>query len=623
MRSNKEVTDLIVENIGGANNISSMYHCATRIRFNLKDKTKFNYQFLREQPEILGAVQSGEESQVIIGAKVGEYFRQIQKDYHISSENDESNNIEKNKVGWFRRLINVLVGIMAPIITALIAGGMFKVIISILTTFNLISLKSQSYAILSFMADAVFYFLPVMLAVSAAEYFKTNKFLSIAIAGVLLHPNWAAMVAAGKPVALFGIPVTLASYSSTVIPIILCIWIQSYVEKFAEKVSPNVIKTMLRPLLIFLIMAPLALILIGPIGSWLGNLLALLVNTLNKYVPWLVPTLMGTFTPLLVMVGMHVALTPLASLGFASAARSENVQGPGMLASNIAQAGCSFAIAVKDKTPRNRQIATSAGITALSGITEPALYGVTLKYKRALYAVMAAGGIAGFYAGITKVVRYSFGSPGIFTIVNFIGKPGNFVNAIITGVLGFVLAFVFTYLFVKIDQPVTKSNLENSTGNIITSNNIDNSEEVVSAPVDGKVVALDQVNDEVFSSESLGSGVGIIPISDLIVSPVNGKITVAYKTGHAIGITTPLGNEYLIHIGINTVNLKGKHFKVLTKEGQEVKKGDPLVQVDFEAIKKEGYDPTVMVIALDKKNDQLTFFSKDNVTIDNEIFKIN
>ena len=623
MRSNKEVTDLIVENVGGANNISSMYHCATRIRFNLKDKTKFNYQFLREQPEIIGAVQSGEESQVIIGAKVGEYFRQIQKDYHISSENDESNNIEKNKVGWFRRLINVLVGIMAPIITALIAGGMFKVIISILTTFNLISLKSQSYAILSFMADAVFYFLPVMLAVSAAEYFKTNKFLSIAIAGVLLHPNWAAMVAAGKPVALFGIPVTLASYSSTVIPIILCIWIQSYVEKFAEKVSPNVIKTMLKPLLIFLIMAPLALILIGPIGSWLGNLLALLVNTLNKYVPWLVPTLMGTFTPLLVMVGMHVALTPLASLGFASAARSENVQGPGMLASNIAQAGCSFAIAVKDKTPRNRQIATSAGITALSGITEPALYGVTLKYKRALYAVMAAGGIAGFYAGITKVVRYSFGSPGIFTIVNFIGKPGNFVNAIITGVLGFVLAFVFTYLFVKIDQPVTKSNLENSTGNTITSNNIDNSEEVISAPVDGKVVALDQVNDEVFSSESLGSGVGIIPISDLIVSPVNGKITVAYKTGHAIGITTPRGNEYLIHIGINTVNLKGKHFKVLTKEGQEVKKGDPLVQVDFEAIKKEGYDPTVMVIALDKKNDQLTFFSKDNVTIDNEIFKIN
>ncbi|WP_223896923.1 beta-glucoside-specific PTS transporter subunit IIABC [Lactobacillus huangpiensis] len=623
MRSNKEVTDLIVENVGGANNISSMYHCATRIRFNLKDKTKFNYQFLREQPEIIGAVQSGEESQVIIGAKVGEYFRQIQKDYHISSENDESNNIEKNKVGWFRRLINVLVGIMAPIITALIAGGMFKVIISILTTFNLISLKSQSYAILSFMADAVFYFLPVMLAVSAAEYFKTNKFLSIAIAGVLLHPNWAAMVAAGKPVALFGIPVTLASYSSTVIPIILCIWIQSYVEKFAEKVSPNVIKTMLKPLLIFLIMAPLALILIGPIGSWLGNLLALLVNTLNKYVPWLVPTLMGTFTPLLVMVGMHVALTPLASLGFASAARSENVQGPGMLASNIAQAGCSFAIAVKDKTPRNRQIATSAGITALSGITEPALYGVTLKYKRALYAVMAAGGIAGFYAGITKVVRYSFGSPGIFTIVNFIGKPGNFVNAIITGVLGFVLAFVFTYLFVKIDQPVTKSNLENSTGNTITSNNIDNSEEVISAPVDGKVVALDQVNDEVFSSESLGSGVGIIPISDLIISPVNGKITVAYKTGHAIGITTPRGNEYLIHIGINTVNLKGKHFKVLTKEGQEVKKGDPLVQVDFEAIKKEGYDPTVMVIALDKKNDQLTFFSKDNVTIDNEIFKIN
>lgn len=616
MRSNKEVADLIIRNVGGANNISSFYHCATRIRFTLKDKSKFNSEFLKQQPEILGAVQSGEESQVIIGAKVGEYYRQIQKDYDINvNKNNDSKSSQEN-INWFRKLTNVIVAIMAPIITPLIAGGMFKVVISLLTTFKVISVQSQNYAILSFMADAVFYFLPMMLAVSAAEHFKTNKFLSLAIAGILLHPNWSAMVLAAKPVLLFGVPVTLSAYNSTVIPIILCVWIQSYVEKFAEKVSPNIIKTMLKPLLIFIIMAPFALIVIGPIGSWLGNLLVLLVNTLNKFVPWLVPTLMGAFTPVLVMVGMHVALTPIASLGFSSAARSENVQGPGMLASNIAQAGCSFAIALKDKRPQNRQIAVSAGVTALSGITEPALYGVTLKYKRALYAVMAAGGIAGFYAGITKVVRYSFGSPGIFTIVNFIGKPGNFMNAVITAILAFILSFVFTFIAVKIDNPV-RADIKNSS-NAEKAN--ESSVEIVNAPVDGRIIPLKEVNDEVFSSSSLGSGVGIDPDTDLIVSPVDGKITMTYKTGHSIGVSSLGGNEYLIHIGINTVNLKGDGFKVQVKEGQEVKKGDPLVQVDFDKIKKAGYDPTVLLLDLNTPENKLNFNATDQVTIDDPVF---
>lgn len=449
MQNNKKIADMIIQNVGGPKNIVSFYHCATRIRFILKDKSKFNAKFLKQQPEILGAIQAGEESQVIIGAKVGEYFNQIEKDYDIATNDKEDTNIGNHKENIFKKLVNIIVAIMAPIITPLIAGGMFKVVISLLTTTGVISVKSQNYAVLNLMADAVFYFLPMMLAVSAAEHFKTNKFLAIATAGVLLHPNWSAMVLAGKPVALFGVPITLTSYSSTVIPIILCVWIQSYVEKFAEKVSPDVIKTMLKPLLIFIIMAPLALIIIGPIGSWLGNLLALLINSLNKFAPWLVPTLMGSFSPLLVMIGMHVALTPIASLGLASPARSENILGPGMLASNIAQSGCAFAISLKEKNSQNQQIAFSAGVTALSGITEPALYGVTLKYSRALYAVMAAGGIAGFYAGITRVVRYSFGSPGIFTIVNFIGKPGNFMNAVITAIIAFVLSFIFTFLIVK------------------------------------------------------------------------------------------------------------------------------------------------------------------------------
>ena len=383
----------------------------------------------------------------------------------------------------------------------------------------------------------------------------------------------------------------------------------SYVENFAEKISPNMIKTMLKPLLIILIMAPLALMVIGPIGSWLGNVLYFIIDTSNTYVPWLVPTLMGTFCPVLVMVGIHASLTPLASLGLASPARSENILGPGMLASNIAQAGASFAIGIKDKSLEVKEVALSAGVTALSGITEPALYGITLKYKRVLYCVMAAGGIAGLYAGITGVVRYSFGSPGIFTLVNFIGKPHNFTNAIITAVLAFVLSFAFTFIFAKI---------ENKKETISKTSVLDE----VYAPVDGKVYPLSEVDDEVFASGSLGEGVAILPESDLIVAPVNGKVSMVYKTGHALGLTSDSGREYLLHIGINTVNLKDDGFDVQVKENQIVKAGDPLIQVDFAKIKEHGFDPSVIVVALNTSKQRIKTNPKKNAVIDDVIFSV-
>lgn len=618
MRSNAEMAELIVGHLGGAENITGLYHCATRLRFTLKDKSKFDLDFLKAQPEILGAVQSGEESQVIIGGKVGEYFQAINKEYHLDENSDgQAAATEKNP---FKRLINTLVGIMAPIITPLIGGGMFKVVVSLLTATGVVDKMSQNYAVLNFMSDSIFYFLPFMLAVSAAKKFKTNEFLAMALAGVLLHPTWAQLVAAKQPVSLFGAPISLVSYGGSVIPIILIVWIMSYVEKFAEKVSPNVIKTMLKPLLILLIMAPLALIVIGPIGSWLGDILYMIINFSNKNVPWLVPTLMGAFTPLLVMVGMYVSLVPLATLGITGPAKSENILGPGMLASNISQAGAAFAIAVKDKNLRAREVAVSAGITALSGITEPALYGVTLKYKRTLFCVMAAGGLAGLYAGITGLVRYSFGSPGIFTLPAFIGSnPNNFTNALITAGLAFVLSFVFTFVFTQVEKPVVLD-----TGFEEANVELNNAEDVdqLHAPVDGKNIPLAKVNDEVFASGALGTGVGIIPETNLIVSPIDGKVTMTYPTGHAVGLTSDKGNEYLIHIGINTVNMNGDGFKVLVSQDQTVKKGDPLVEVDFEKVKAQGFDPTVILVALNKINDKAKVSSKEHVSIDDAIIEV-
>ncbi|MCB7150389.1 beta-glucoside-specific PTS transporter subunit IIABC [Lactiplantibacillus plantarum] len=616
MSSNKEVTDQIMTYVGGENNVNDLYHCATRLRFTLNDKSKFNIKELEKMPEVLGAVNSGDESQVIIGANVGVYFQEIVKNYHIAndgkSEKQASSSDKKDK-NIFKRAINVLVGIMAPIIPVLIAGGMFKVVLALCSLFGM-NQKGTNYQILSFIADAAFYFLPFIIANSAAKKFNTSPYLAMLMAGVILHPNFAAMVTAGKPIALFGMPIRLVSYGSTVIPIILIVWFMSYVDKFAEKVSPNMIKTMLKPLLILLITAPVALIIIGPLGSLLGDGLFAVINFLDAHMPWLVPTLMGTFCPLLVMIGMHVSLTPLAALEL-SKYGSETVFGPGMLSSNLSQAGASLAIAFKEKNAKAKQIALSAGVTALSGITEPALYGVTLKYKRVLACVMASGGIAGLYSGLTGVVRYSFGSPGIFTLPVFIGKnPNNIINALITAGIAVVVSFISTYFFAVIDNKKEVNDTTKAKSTIEVHS--------LKGVVDGQLVPLENVNDQVFASGSLGSGVAIYPSNGMIVSPIDGIISMVYPTGHAVGITTDDGQEILIHIGINTVNLKGRGFKVNVKQDQKVKAGDPLVQVDLDLVKKEGFDPTVMVLALNTPKENIKVNKTKNITIDDNLLNI-
>ncbi len=394
-----KIATQIMAAVGGIQNVKSLTHCATRLRFTLRDKQQFNQAQLEKMPEVLSTVVAGDESQVVIGANVTKYYAAIQQQYQLHEAGEPNQPTPTQEKNLIKRILNAIVSIMAPIITVLIAGGMFKVVIAILALVGL-NPKSTAYLTLSFMADAAFYFLPFMLAVSAAKKFNTNTYLAMMMAGVLLHPNFTALVAAGKPIALFGAPIRLASYGGSVIPIILIVWFMSYVERFAEKVAPNMIKTMLKPLLVALITAPIALIVIGPIGSLLGDGLYTAVTFINQHTPWLVPTLVGAFTPLLVMVGMHVSLLPLATLSMTKFG-SETIMGPGMLASNIAQAGAAAAIAVREKQTRGRQIALSASVTALSGITEPALYGVTLKYKHALTCVVVSGGLAGLFAGLT------------------------------------------------------------------------------------------------------------------------------------------------------------------------------------------------------------------------------
>lgn len=600
-----KIATQIMAAVGGIQNVKSLTHCATRLRFTLRDKQQFNQAQLEKMPEVLSTVVAGDKSQVVIGANVTKYYAAIQQQYQLHEAGEPNQTTQAQEKNLIKRILNAIVSIMAPIITVLIAGGMFKVVIAILALLGL-DPKSTAYLTLSFMADAAFYFLPFMLAVSAAKKFNTNTYLAMMMAGVLLHPNFTALVAAGKPIALFGAPIRLASYGGSVIPIILIVWFMSYVERFAEKVAPNMIKNMLKPLLVALITAPIALIVIGPIGSLLGDGLYTAVTFINQHTPWLVPTLVGAFTPLLVMVGMHVSLLPLATLSMTKFG-SETIMGPGMLAINIAQAGAAAAIAVREKQTRGRQIALSASVTALSGITEPALYGVTLKYKHALTCVVVSGGLAGLFAGLTGLVRYSFGSPGIFTLPVFIGaNPTNFRNALLTVAIAFGATFLSTYFFATVETNASTS--------------AKTQPQPFQSVVAGEMIPLARVQDEVFAAGTLGHGVAIIPESGTIVAPADATVSMLYPTNHAIGLTTASGQEVLIHIGIDTVRLDGRFFKPLVSQGESVKVGQPLIKINLPLIEKSGFDPTVIVLLPNTPPERIEVHEKTSVCPGDKLF---
>ncbi|NMF07902.1 beta-glucoside-specific PTS transporter subunit IIABC [Clostridium beijerinckii] len=606
----KDISNLIIKHVGGTDNIKDLYHCMTRLRFKLNDKTKFDVEALKKVPGVINTVQAGDEFQLIIGAEVDKYYNDLLR--HGADKNAE----RKSTGGKFdlknapKAVLNMLVGIMAPIIPIIIAGGMVKVVLA-LCVLSGMGNDTQNYKILSFISDATFYFLPFYIANSAAKKFETNQFMAMAIAGVLLHPNFLDLVASGNNIEFFNLPVKAVKYGSSVVPIILVVWFMSYLERFVEKIVPQVLKTMLRPMLLLIITAPLALIVIGPLGAYMGSSVYVVIKGINDNVPWLVPTVMGCFAPLLVMVGMHLSLVPFEILSL-SQFGYETVMGPGMLASNISQGGAALAIALKDKKEK-RQVAISAGITALSGITEPALYGVTLKYKRTLACVMVSGAIAGLYAGITGVVRYAVASSGFLTLPVFIGaNPRNIINAVITAVIALVLSFTLTYIFVKVEKGSES----------VADKKADKASETFTSVACGKVIPLEEVKDEAFSSGALGYGAAIIPTKGTIYSPVEGKIGSIYPTGHAVGIISNSGREILIHIGIDTVKLEGKGFTTYVKEGTIIHPGDRLVDVDLEFVKENGYDTSVIVVALSTSKEDVKVVEKDELSTNDEFLQI-
>ncbi|GLY60237.1 PTS beta-glucoside transporter subunit EIIBCA [Pectobacterium carotovorum subsp. carotovorum] len=593
---------------GGKQNVSKLTHCATRLRFEFNDSDAVQADAIAKLPGVISVVDRGGQFQVVIGNDVQITYRTILNEIgEMNGQRTASSKEPQKKGGIFSQIISVISTTFTPVIPAITGAGMIKALLAILKLTGLISADSTTYRLLDTISDAAFFFLPVLLAYGASIKFACNPILAMTIAGALLHPNLAQLLASGGPISFIGIPVRLADYAGSVLPIILTVWIMSYIEQFAEKISPSMIKFFTKPMIVLLFTAPLALVVIGPFGIFLNDLVASGAAIIDGKASWLIPMLMGGLQPFLVITGTAWAMTPIATSqltrnGF------EMINGPGMLASNIAQGAATLCVAFKTKNKNLKQLASSAGFTALLGITEPSLYGVTLKLKKPLIAAMIGGGCAGIYAGLAGLVRYAFVSPGLAALPAFIGEnPMNIVHALITCAIAIVVTFALTWIM-GFDDPVDEtdtapttkgpSTSETETAKKSQATESHAEQQAIMSPLSGKLVALNDVNDDVFSQGLLGQGVAIIPDKGEVVAPVSGEIITFLESKHAVGIRTDNGLELLIHVGLDTVNLNGKHFIGHIKPGDRVSAGDRLISFDLHEITRLGYDPITPVVII-------------------------
>lgn len=583
----------IIELVGGEENVQHVIHCMTRLRFNLHDNSKVDRKKLEKVDGVMGTNISGDQFQIIIGNDVPKVYNAILGNSSIKADsNGKKSGKNKNVIN---AIFDVISGVFTPILPAIAGAGMIKGILAIALTFGWLSDKSQVYTILNAIGDGAFYFLPILLAVSAARKFGSNVYVAATIAAALLHPTLTALLGAGKPIAFLGIPVTAVTYSSTVIPILLAIWIAAYVEKWVDRIIPSMFKLILVPTLTILIVVPVTLIAVGPLGAIIGNWLSLGVGVLFEYGWIFAGLILGGTWSLIIMTGMHYAFIPIAMNNLAT--KGYDVILPSMFMANLGQAGAAFAVSLRSKNKSFKSLAMTTSLTAVMGITEPAMYGVNMRLKKPFIGGLIGGAVGGAYYSAVGVKYFIMGgNVGLPGIASFIGET--FVLAVLGLPIAFAAGAIATYIM-GFEDLESEEEADSSAPDEKTADN--HSDLVVAAeqlysPIKGEVKPLSEVNDSTFSSEIMGRGFAIQPEEGKVVSPVTGKITTIFKTKHAIGITSDNGAEILIHVGIDTVKLNGKHFTSHVKDGDFVEMGDTLVTFDIDAIKAEGYDLITPVI---------------------------
>lgn len=598
MSTNKEIAVRVLDAVGGKENVNSVVHCATRLRFKLKDEGKADTDRLNQDDDVIQVVQSGGQYQVVIGSHVSDVYRELTGVANFDGEAEKS----AEKGNPLNQLIDIISSIFTPFLGAMAGAGVLKGFLTLAVTMNWLAADSGVYTVWYAIADGLFTYLPVMLAFTAAKKFKTNEFLAVSLAMALVHPSITEL--AGQTLSFVGIPVIIgaSAYTSSVIPIILAVFLQSYVERFFKKVIPSFLQIICVPLAVFLIMAPVTFIVVGPLGTIVGNLLGSGYDAIYNFSPILAGAIMGGLWQVFVMFGMHWGFVPIMMLNLTQFGFDTMV--PMLLPAVLAQGGAALAVFFITKNVKLKGLALSSTITSLFGITEPTVYGVTLPLKKPFIAACISGAVGGAIIGFSQVKNYTFGLVSLLSLPSFIPQDTQDMSGLIAAAIGtavaFGAAFVLTFVLRFEDQPNPAEKNKEESKTPVPSNT---SERIVlSSPLAGRVLPLNEVQDQVFSSGAMGKGIAIDPANGTLVAPADGTITTLFPTGHAIGLTTTDGVEILMHIGMDTVELEGKGFEIFVKQEDQVKKGDLLVKFDLSLIKEAGYSTVTPIVVTNTPN---------------------
>ena len=571
----------IIDRIGGKQNVLSLFHCITRLRFLLKDNDKADRASLEALDGVMGVNISGDQFQLIIGNDVEPLCKAL---LAVLPDLDNAARPTKRR-NPVSVVLEGLSSIFSPIIPAIAGAGILKGMLALMVAMQWVETTNQTYQILLAISDGVFYFMPLALSFSAAKKFGANPYVAVALAAVLFHPAIQTLFKAGAPVNFIGLPVPTVNYASTVIPILLAVWLLSHVERLIDRFMPGPLKTMFVPLLCLLIVTPITLIAIGPVGIYTGNALSGGIIWLVENMGIVAGIVVGGTLSLIIITGMHYVIVPIminniSTMGF------DPIKILFYIA-NLGQAGAAFGVFLRARDKKLKSLALTTSFSAMMGITEPAMYGVNIRYKRPFAAALAGGACGGAFAMAMGVKTYAFALSGLPGLPALVGPT--FLWALVSIAISFVCAATLTVIlgFEEAAQPVVAG---------VSTMPIARSEEKLFAPVSGELKALNTLSDPVFADEIFGKGLAIYPTTGELRSPVNGKVASVFETHHALALQSDTGAEILIHIGIDTVKLGGRHFTSHIEAGQFIEVGDLLVTFDLDALRAEGIDPSVILV---------------------------
>lgn len=596
---------VIIQNVGGRENIVSAEHCFTRLRFVLKDEKNVNEEMLKNTDGIINIIKSGGQFQIVIGTHVPDVYEAVLKAAHLE-KNTQTESDEK------KGIIDTISGVFMPVIGLLCACGIVKGLLVLLTTAGVLTAESGTYQILYAVGDCIFYFFPVILGYTAAKKFKCSEIIGIAVGCTLIYPAIISLMSAEPIMTIFegtvlqssvyakflGIPVILNNYSSTVIPVILTVWFASKIEHVIKKHCPAVVKSFGVPFVTLIITIPIAFIIIGPAATWISNIIGWIVEVIYKLSPALFGLFVGGFWQVFVIFGVHQGLTPIVLNNLAT--NGYDVIFAATCAGCFTQVAILAAIIIKTKNRNLRTTSLSALFSGIFGITEPAIYGVTLPLKMPFIISCVTSGIAGAIAVAGGTKYYNMGGQGIFCFTCYMNPDGSSTSLIwslIAVGIAMIISFAAMLILYKDKEKTGDTKLSSAAPEKESEEHMSiGCENYIDSPVEGEVIALSEVNDEAFSSGALGEGAAVRPSKGVISAPADGTVEALYPTGHAIGLLTKNGAEILIHIGIDTVKMNGRGFKACVKSGDSVKKGQKLIEFDIHMIESEGYDTVVPVV---------------------------